>query len=194
MKTYYPKWLDTFLSFPEPIQRADFFRWVALYHCGGCYVDMDCTCTSSLDSFIDELPLKSQLILPRSKWATNALIIAPYTQSALVYNLINAMKPSSNPFLSSKSVYGIFHSTGPAFVLKMLQTQPGVVLSDTLLWHVPGSLPPNKPYLAKHDGHGAWNFSRYLWNDIATVCGMIVLALLGLVFLLVCAYLIYKTR
>src|ERR1700722_2600861 len=44
MQRFYPNWLDRFRALPEPIQRADFFRWVALYHWGGCYADMDTRC------------------------------------------------------------------------------------------------------------------------------------------------------
>jgi hypothetical protein len=190
LKTHYPEWLSTWLSFSEPIQRADFFRWVALYHCGGCYVDMDCKCTSSLDAFLDaflsvdtHLLSTPQLIVPQSQWAMNALIVAPLKKSPLIYQLLNQMKPSTNPFLSTKSVYGIFHSSGPAFVYKMLYNKPGVVFSGNLLWHVPGSIKKTRSCLAQHDGHGSWNFSLYLWNDLARLIGFIVLFL---VFVLLC--------
>jgi hypothetical protein len=44
LSRHYPSWHTTFLAWKQPIQRADFFRWVALYHYGGLYADMDTLC------------------------------------------------------------------------------------------------------------------------------------------------------
>lgn len=54
LETHYPDWWDKFMSFKEPIQRADFFRWVVLYHFGGCYADMDTECVEPLNKRIQQ--------------------------------------------------------------------------------------------------------------------------------------------
>jgi Glycosyltransferase sugar-binding region containing DXD motif len=54
MQRFYPRWLDRFRSLPEPIQRADLFRWVALYHFGGCYADLDTRCSRAIDAALDD--------------------------------------------------------------------------------------------------------------------------------------------
>ena len=37
----FPEYLAVFRSFPRPIQRYDFFRYLAVYHFGGFYFDLD---------------------------------------------------------------------------------------------------------------------------------------------------------
>ena len=37
----YPWFLDTFDSYPQPIQRADVIRYFVLAHFGGVYIDLD---------------------------------------------------------------------------------------------------------------------------------------------------------
>ena len=40
-KTNYPEYYKTYLNLPIKIQRIDFFRYVAVYHYGGFYLDLD---------------------------------------------------------------------------------------------------------------------------------------------------------
>ena len=37
----YQSYLQLFNSFPKNVERADFFRYLVLYHYGGVYVDID---------------------------------------------------------------------------------------------------------------------------------------------------------
>lgn len=37
----YPWFLETFDSYPYPIQRADAIRYFVLHHFGGIYIDLD---------------------------------------------------------------------------------------------------------------------------------------------------------
>jgi mannosyltransferase OCH1-like enzyme len=41
IKTQFPEYLDTFISFKYKIQQIDFFRYLAVYHYGGIYLDID---------------------------------------------------------------------------------------------------------------------------------------------------------
>ena len=41
LKQHYPWFMRTFDAYPQPIQRVDAFRYFALYHYGGVYVDFD---------------------------------------------------------------------------------------------------------------------------------------------------------
>ena len=45
----YPHFLNTFNSFEENIQKFDFFRYVAVYHYGGFYFDLDMDFKQNLD-------------------------------------------------------------------------------------------------------------------------------------------------
>ena len=50
--TEYPWFLDTFDSYPFPIQRADSIRYFVLAHYGGIYIDLDDGCNRSLDPLL----------------------------------------------------------------------------------------------------------------------------------------------
>jgi len=47
----YPQILDTFLGYPQEIQRSDSIRYMILYKYGGIYLDLDVKCNKNLDFF-----------------------------------------------------------------------------------------------------------------------------------------------
>jgi inositol phosphorylceramide mannosyltransferase catalytic subunit len=49
----FPQYLEVFDSFPFPIQRYDFFRYLAVYHYGGFYFDLDVLLASSLSDLLE---------------------------------------------------------------------------------------------------------------------------------------------
>jgi mannosyltransferase OCH1-like enzyme len=49
---YYPDYYETFLKLPVTIQKIDFFRYIAIYHYGGFYFDLDIECFKSLDPLL----------------------------------------------------------------------------------------------------------------------------------------------
>jgi mannosyltransferase OCH1-like enzyme len=52
-KMYYPDYFVTFLRLPKIIQRIDFFRYVAVYHFGGIYLDLDMKVFKSFDEILN---------------------------------------------------------------------------------------------------------------------------------------------
>ena len=53
LKNYYPIYYSTYLKLPILIQKIDFFRYVAVYHYGGFYFDLDMTGLYPLDDLLD---------------------------------------------------------------------------------------------------------------------------------------------
>lgn len=49
----YPQYYDTFLKLPLNIQKVDFFRYIAIYHYGGFYFDLDVKALQPLDNLLD---------------------------------------------------------------------------------------------------------------------------------------------
>jgi mannosyltransferase OCH1-like enzyme len=49
----FPEYLALFRAFPRPIQRYDFFRYLAVYHFGGFYFDLDVFLARSLEDLLD---------------------------------------------------------------------------------------------------------------------------------------------
>jgi hypothetical protein len=52
IRTRFPQYRDVFYSFPKPIQRYDFFRYLAVYHLGGFYFDLDVFLASGLEDLL----------------------------------------------------------------------------------------------------------------------------------------------
>ena len=54
IKNTFPEYLETFNNFDYKIQQIDFFRYLAVYHFGGIYLDLDVKITHSLKELINE--------------------------------------------------------------------------------------------------------------------------------------------
>ena len=52
LKNEYPEYYDTYLRLPLNIQKVDFFRYVAIYHFGGFYFDLDIMGLQPLDDLL----------------------------------------------------------------------------------------------------------------------------------------------
>jgi len=53
IKTEYPNYYDTYLKLPVIIQKIDFFRYIAVYHYGGFYFDLDMNSTYPLNELLN---------------------------------------------------------------------------------------------------------------------------------------------
>ena len=53
LKNKYSKYYNTYLKLPLKIQKIDFFRYIALYHYGGFYMDLDMECIKSFNSLLN---------------------------------------------------------------------------------------------------------------------------------------------
>lgn len=53
-RLHYPEYLSTYSSLPIKIQKIDFFRYVAVYHYGGFYLDLDMNCLKSFDDLLNK--------------------------------------------------------------------------------------------------------------------------------------------
>ena len=52
LKNYYPIYYETFKKLPLVIQKIDFFRYIAVYHYGGFYLDLDMKCFENFDDLL----------------------------------------------------------------------------------------------------------------------------------------------
>jgi mannosyltransferase OCH1-like enzyme len=52
LQNNYPNYYDTYLKLPVMIQKIDFFRYIAIYHYGGIYLDIDIECLKSFDPLL----------------------------------------------------------------------------------------------------------------------------------------------
>jgi len=52
IKDFYPEYYKVFKRLPVNIQKIDFFRYIAVYHYGGFYFDLDMLCLEPLDDLL----------------------------------------------------------------------------------------------------------------------------------------------
>lgn len=146
LKTEYPEYYVTFQKLPILIQKIDFFRYIAVYHYGGFYFDLDMECLEPLG---DEL-LKYGNVIPvddkfmqskkdiNREWINTEngqqIILGQYAFGAvkqsrfmkyIIDNIHENIDLIVNEFDSkvknniSNYEYFVYKSTGPDYITKM---------------------------------------------------------------------------
>ena len=52
IEEFHPDALHTYDLLPKPVEKADFFRYLAILSFGGVYADVDCVCMKSIESWV----------------------------------------------------------------------------------------------------------------------------------------------
>ncbi|KAI0322482.1 nucleotide-diphospho-sugar transferase [Amylostereum chailletii] len=106
----YPWFLDTFDSYPYPIQRADAIRYFILHHYGGVYLDLDIGCLRRVDPL-----LVYPVILPRTipVGVSNDLMFAEKGHPFMAQTIHNLVTFNHDWILNYPTV---MFSTGPMFL------------------------------------------------------------------------------
>jgi inositol phosphorylceramide mannosyltransferase catalytic subunit len=140
----FPEYRGMINSFRFPIQRYDFFRYLAVYHFGGFYLDCDVLLACSLSDLIDfgcvfpfeELNLN---IFLRQEfgmdWGIGNYAFGAAEKHPFILEIIkNCVKAQKNPMWAQqmmRSLPGMFHrryyvlnTTGPGLVARTLAEYP----------------------------------------------------------------------
>jgi inositol phosphorylceramide mannosyltransferase catalytic subunit len=165
----FPQHRPVFESFPVRIQRYDFFRYLAIYHFGGFYFDLDVLLASSLESLLEfdcvfpfeELTMHDFLRQEYGmdweigNYAFGAAPGHPFLD-AIIKNCVRArtdpewtepmMRPIPRPF---RSDYFVLNTTGPGLISRTLAEYPDASkqvkvlfpdnVCDSKSWHRFGS-------------------------------------------------------
>ena len=142
----FPEYQSVFHSFPVPIQRYDFFRYLAVYRLGGFYLDMDVFLASNLSELLDydcvfpfeALTINTFLREERNmdwevgNYAFGASAGHPFLR-AIIENCVRAQKDSDWVPMMARSVPRMFrddntvlYTTGPLLVSRTLAEFPNV--------------------------------------------------------------------
>lgn len=112
----YPWFLDTFDSYPYPIQRADSIRYFVLAHYGGIYIDLDDGCNRRLDPLLS-YPAWLRRTVPTGI-SNDAMGAVP--QHPFFLRVIESLQPFARnwkvPYIT------VMYTTGPLF-LSVIWTQ-----------------------------------------------------------------------
>jgi mannosyltransferase OCH1-like enzyme len=135
LKINYPQYYQTYLNLPIKIQKIDFFRYVAVYHYGGFYMDLDMRCLKSFDDLlkydcifpVDEFISDYMSRLPRYKEICDDgqyFLLGQYAFAAspkhpFIKNIIDVIHKNIHKYVKHV-VYNnddyVYKTTGPDFV------------------------------------------------------------------------------
>jgi mannosyltransferase OCH1-like enzyme len=138
LKQNYPEYYQTYLNLPIKIQRIDFFRYIAVYHYGGFYMDLDMLCLKPFDDLlkygcvfpIDELIGNNMCNLRRYKpfcdkgyyYLLGQYAFAAAPKHPFIKSLIDKIHTNINKYIkyvNFDSEDYVYKTTGPDFVTEL---------------------------------------------------------------------------
>jgi len=166
----YPQYWDKFNGFPQKIQKIDFFRYLAVYHYGGFYMDMDMICLKNFDELLHySLVFPAEFIMHDRRcnyWIRHKRTFYDCTKTDVQYGQYAFAAKPKHPFLkllidnttynvnTTNKEYKIYFTTGPDFVTKQFINNPQNV---KILYN--GIKPHYFGDYAKHTFYGSWKKS-----------------------------------
>lgn len=150
----FPQYRAVFESFEVPIQRYDFFRYLAVYHYGGFYLDLDVLLGSGLSTLLERgcvFPFERLTFSHRLRtelgmdweignYAFGAAAGHPFLEAIIK----NCVRGQSDPLWVKsmmrgtppleKDLYSIFYSTGPGLCSGTLAENPELAKTVTVLF------------------------------------------------------------
>jgi hypothetical protein len=151
---HFPQYRSVFDSFPFRIQRYDFFRYLAVYHYGGFYFDLDVFLAADLAAFLGAacvfpcegltfsryLRDRYQMDWQIGNYAFGAAEGHPFLR-AVIENCVRAQKDQAwvkpmmkgVPFLS-RSEFLVLNTTGPGLLSRTLAENPALAANMAVLF------------------------------------------------------------
>ncbi len=121
----YPDFLETYLSYPYPVQRWDAIRYLILYKIGGLYVDFDYESIEPIDKYIVGKkcvfsldPVEHNMIFNKSLIITNALMGIEPRHPFMKVIIDNLSLVSSK---AEDKINYVLETTGPFFITKLYE-------------------------------------------------------------------------
>ncbi len=168
----YPEWYKTYQKLPVKIQKIDFFRYIAVYHYGGFYFDLDITCLKPLyrlTSYDCVFPVDQhfescendrmkEFCGKNINYLLGQYAFGASKQNPFIHKLIDTIHQSIDKYISDYEtlthnyyVY-IYKSTGPDFVTK-IYTDYNNKNDVLVLYHKDAQYFGD---FAKHNFYGTW--------------------------------------
>jgi inositol phosphorylceramide mannosyltransferase catalytic subunit len=150
----FPQYRVVFDSFRFPIQRVDFFRYLAVYRHGGFYFDLDVLLAADLSSLLESgcvFPFEgltySRFLRTHHKmdweignYAFGAAPRHPFLE-AIIENCVRAQKEPAwvKPMMRglpvlSRSEFFVLNTTGPGLITRTLAENPELARAVTVLF------------------------------------------------------------
>lgn len=126
IKTNYPWILETYNSYPYPMERLDAARYFILYHYGGVYIDMDMECITPFDRILRNVTEASSdvdvvLAATAPVGVTSSFLISKKNHPFLK-RMTEGLSDANKWYLSP--YWTVIVSTGPLYVWRSHLTYP----------------------------------------------------------------------
>ena len=128
----FPEYRDTIKSFPFPIQKYDFFRYLAVYRHGGFYFDLDVLLASNLSPLLDRECVFSFEDLNMSRFLRQS-----YGMDWAIGNYAFGAAPG-HPFLKAVIENCVRAQKDPAWVEPMMRGIPRLFRPEFLVLNTTG--------------------------------------------------------
>lgn len=142
-KTHYPEYYNTYKKLPIKIQRIDFFRYVAVYHYGGFYMDLDmnaikpfddllgCECIFPVDEYINGYMCNAPRYKHFCEKGYNFLLgqyaFAAKPKHPFIKKIIDKINDNINNYIKNvnfDSENYVYVTTGPDYVTNLYMYEP----------------------------------------------------------------------
>src|ERR1043166_327159 len=181
VRTEFPDYREVFADFPIPIQKYDFFRYLAVYRLGGFYFDLDVFLATGLHGLLsascvfpfEELTISTylrrhcQLDWEIGNYAFGAAAGHPFLQ-AIIENCIRAQRDPNwiKPMMEGiprpfRAEFHVLNTTGPGLVSRTLAENPELATDVTILF--PDDVCDERTW--HKFGNFVWNFRMGSWRS-----------------------------
>ena len=197
VKTHYPSFYQTYVSYKYNIQRCDAFRYLVLYKYGGIYLDMDIICKNSLSKLLQYDMVLAHSSNVETSFTNSFLMVVP--NHPFFKYCIDHLSENINKYQYFGKHLHVMYSTGPDFLNNMMKAYGPIKDSYNLTKNefagdctvCNESICKGGEYFSHIRGQ-SWNeidshiFNFLLCNKKEIIGGLVIVA--GLIFLL------YKSR
>ena len=154
VRTEFPQYRAIFDAFPYPIQRFDFFRYLAVLRLGGFYFDLDVFLSERLSELLDH-----QCVFPFEELTLNRFLRYQYSMDweignyafgaaqgdsflqAVIENCVRTQKDAAwvEPMMAGiprifRSDFYVLNTTGPGLLSRTFAENPRIANSVTILF------------------------------------------------------------
>lgn len=126
----YPQYRSVFDSFPFRIQKYDFFRYLAVYHYGGFYLDLDVFLARELTPLVSQ-----QCVFPFEELTTIRYLEQQFGMDWQVGNYAFGAK-AGHPFLAAIIDNCVRAQTDPSWVRPMMDAMPLIKWMPKRCWNM----------------------------------------------------------
>jgi mannosyltransferase OCH1-like enzyme len=130
---HFPEYRGPFHSFRHPIQRYDFFRYLAIYHFGGFYLDLDVFLASGLSGLLD-----FGCVFPFEELTINRFLRREYGMDWEIANFAFGAAPG-HPFIHAIIKNCVKGQKDPEWARAMMRSIPRIFCDE---YYVPNTTGP----------------------------------------------------